>query len=185
MGRNIYEGSWIRGKGWRNVYGANTHTYFCVQKLYGPQAKYNSTNIKEPPCFEELDEVLSDRPTTLPIFLQYSSGNANVDDVSVSKNIDEHEEVPPDFEISNDDLTDDLLNSTHMDITTQDTQTDQPPAPTQSTSKRDSFHFNKSKKRKSSGKAMYEKMNAIINTFMSSQAETDSEFLKQMFEKPS
>ena len=28
-------------------------------------------------------------------------------------------------------------------------------------------------------------MNASINTFMSSQAETDREFLKQMFEKPS
>ena len=74
------------------------------------------------------------------------------DNDNASKNIDE------DFEVPNDDLTDDLLNSTHMDITTQDTQTDQPPPPTQSTSsKRNSFHFSKSRKRKTSGEAMYEK----------------------------
>ena len=65
--------------------------------------------IKKPPCFKELDEVLSDRPTTLPIFLQSSSGNASVDDASVSKNIDEDEEVPADFEVPNDDLIDDIL----------------------------------------------------------------------------
>ena len=100
-------------------------------------------------------------------------------DDNASNNMDEDEEVPPDFEFPNDDLTDDLLNSTHMDITTQDTQTDQPPPPPQSTSsKRDSFHFNKSRKRKSSSEAMYEKINASINTFMSSQAETDRQFLK-------
>ena len=149
------------------------HTLTSAYKNYMDQRRNitETVPIKNPPCFEELDEVLSDRPTTLPIFLQSSSGNASVDDASVSKNIDEDEEVPADFEVPNDDLTDDILNSTHMDITTQDTQTDQPPPPTHSaSSKRDSFHFNKSKKRKSSGEAMYEKMNASINTFISSQA---------------
>ena len=65
---------------------------------------------KKPPCFDELDTILSDKPTTMPHFLANSSGVT-----------DEGSEEPDSFDGENLDTSDidmavEILNSTQINI---------------------------------------------------------------------
>ena len=75
--------------------------------------KRNSTGTapsKKPPCFDELDAIPSDKPTTMPYFLASSSGVT-----------DKGSEEPDSFDgenfaTSDIDMTEEILNSAQINI---------------------------------------------------------------------
>ncbi|XP_047141536.1 zinc finger and SCAN domain-containing protein 29 [Hydra vulgaris] len=120
---------------------------------------------KKPSCFDEIDKVLSDKPTTLPTFLKSSSGtNVLVEETARLNSLNN--------------CVNELKNCEHIDIEV---------VPSSSKSeelfKKDkSFYFKKSKKKKSRSDVMFEQINATVNTFMTSQADIDRKILDCLLE---
>ena len=88
------------------------HTLTSAYKMY-LDSKRNTTGAapsKKPPCFDELDTILSDKPTTIPNFLASSSGLT-----------DEASEEPDSFAgenlaASDIDMAEEISNSIHINI---------------------------------------------------------------------
>ncbi|XP_065643562.1 uncharacterized protein LOC136075146 [Hydra vulgaris] len=120
---------------------------------------------KKPSCFDEIDKVLSDKPTTLPTFLKSSSGmNVIIEKTAEVNNFNN--------------CVNELVNCEHIDIET---------TPSSSKSeelvkKDNSFYFKKSKKKKSRSEVMFEQLNATVNKFMTSQADIDHKILESILE---
>ena len=77
------------------------------------ESKQNTTGTapsKKPPCFDELDAIMSGKPTTMPHFLSSSSGVT-----------DERSEEPDSFDgenlaTSDIDMSEEILNFTQINI---------------------------------------------------------------------
>ena len=88
------------------------HTLTSAYKTY-LDSKRNITGAapsKKPPCFDELDTILSDKPTSIPHFLASSSGFT-----------DERSEEPDSFDVENlaasdIDVAEEISNSTQINI---------------------------------------------------------------------
>ena len=143
---------------------------------------------KKPPRFNELDMVLSDRPTTLPYFLTSSLGTiteilttSTGSTTGIEKtNADSGNSDVEDYLQSTLDVDDKIMNSIHIDMATSFSPNTTPV----SANKQDgTFYFNKSKKKKSSSDVMFKKLDTSIHLFMASQADCDKEFLEKFFER--
>ena len=88
------------------------HTLTSAYRTY-LDSKRNTTGeapSQKPPCFDELDTILSDKPTTIPHFLASSSGLT-----------DEGSEKPDSFDgknlaASDLDMAEEISNSTQINI---------------------------------------------------------------------
>ena len=129
---------------------------------------------KKPPCFDELDTILSDKPTTMPHFLANSSGVT-----------DEGSEEPDSFDgenlaTSDIDIAEEVLNSTQINILSSAPSSAANPAPSEweSSEWSSSFYFKKSKKKKTkvNHEEWHDKLSQSINSFMKTQAQNDKEF---------
>ena len=130
--------------------------------------------LKKPPCFDELDTILSDKPTTMPHFLASSSGVT-----------DEGSEEPDSFDgenlaTSDIDIAEEVLNSTQINILSSAPSPAANPAPSEweSSEWSSSFYFKKSKKKKTkvNHEECHDKLSQSINSFMKTQAQNDKEF---------
>ena len=155
------------------------HTLTSAYRNY-LDVKRNTTGTappKKPPCFDELDIVLSDKPTTLPTFIRSSSG-------SIADDWNEESDLTSDVEDKTHSLTEDILNSTHIDMASSSLSPDTTLAPFEKQCN-SSFYFSKSKKKKTNQENMFEKFKSSINAFMASQAENDKKFLEKFYENSS
>ena len=91
---------------------ARIHTLISAYRTY-LDSKRNTIGIapsKKPPCFDELDAILSDKPTAMPHSLASSSGVT-----------DEGNAKPDNFNgenlaTSDIDMAEEILNSTHINV---------------------------------------------------------------------
>ena len=157
------------------------HTLVSAYRHY-KDTKRNSTGTappKKPPCFEELDCILGDKPTTAPPHLISSTRNYNTegidDDDSISSFDDnvtfEQLMQQSDLPVATDDQTRRETNSS---------------APSEPSTSSGTFYFSKeSKKKRLRSDILFDRLNYTMNSFMKSQSEADKTFLSNLFEKPS
>ena len=126
------------------------HTLTSTYRTY-LASKRNTTGTalsKKPPCFDELDTILSNKPTTMPYFLASSSGVT-----------DEGSAEPDSFDgenlaTSDIDIAEEILNSTQINILSLAASPAANPATSEqeSSESSSSFYLKKSKKKKNKSK---------------------------------
>ena len=114
---------------------------------------------KKPPCFDELDAILSDKPTTMLHFLASSSGVT--DEGSEESNSFDGENLAALYK----DMAEKILNSTQINILYSAPSPVANPAQSEQES---SFYFNKANKKKAkvSHEEWHSKLSQSINSFM-------------------
>ena len=94
------------------MYKTRIHTLTSAYRTY-LDSKRNTTGTapsKKPPCFDELDAILSDKPTTMPHFLTSSSGVTNEGSEEPDRFVGEN------LAISDIDMAEEILNSSQLNI---------------------------------------------------------------------
>ena len=124
------------------------HTVTTTYRTY-LDSKRNTTRTapsKKPPCFDELDAILNYKPTTMPHVLASSSGVIVIDEGSEEPDSFDGENLPT----SDIDMTEEILNSTQINILSSVPLPAANPAPSEeeSSESSSSFYFNKFKKKK-------------------------------------
>ena len=163
------------------------HTLITAYRNYR-DVKRNSTGAappKMPPCYEEIDNILGDKPTTLPSHLISSSGSGGGLNVADDNGSESSEDV-------NDDITlQELINSTQIPIATnsemfhdEDETASVASTSCSSTSKGNTnpFYLKKKSKKSSRSDKLFDALNYSMNSFMKAQSEADKEFLTGIFE---
>ena len=156
------------------------HTLVNAYRHY-KDAKRNHTGTappKKPPCFEELDVILGEKPTTLPTHLISSTKSAS----SVENSRDSDSSVDDDVPLE------DLIRSGDLPIETENVQGGPSRSDTstagEANSSSDRFYFNKSSKKRSRSDMLFDRLNHTMNSFMKAQSEADKDFLENLFDKP-
>ena len=149
------------------------HTLTSAYTTY-LDSKRNTTGTvpyKKPPCFDELDAILSDKPTVMPHF------SANFSRVT-----GEGSKEPDSFDgenlaTSDIDMAEEILNSIQINILSSAPSPPANLAPSEHESSESSshFYFNKSKKIKTkvNHEEWHDKLSQSISSFMTTQAQND------------
>ena len=149
--------------------------------------KTGSAPPRKPPCFDQLDDILGDKPTTYPHHLKSSSTTTTCSEFDEQKNTNNFQYLFDDSVANTDIASESLLNNSEIPIDCVSVESgsisdNSNNSSLNSAPSNSGFYFKKTKKR-SSSEILFDKLNQSMSAFMKAQSDQDREFLSSFLKK--